>query len=236
MSPEHPDAEISRPNLLQLMKRARIWLYWKSIPVPGKKPKKVPFYVNGKPRGAELELDTPADREQLTDYEEAVARFDKAKYTGLAIALGPDGGGGCWQGVDGDNIVANGLGDIADRVTRGDLAGYGYVEQSPSGDGIHVLGYGRSFQSMGPNSSGIEAYAGGRFFTFTGRPIVGDSPCYVYDLADYVELVLAPRHDAARTARLDRSEGQVHVDPKVITELRSALTFLRADDRDQWML
>lgn len=224
-------------SIVDVMRAAPIWLLWKAIAEPGKsKPRKMPYYLNGAARSGVL--DSPDDRAQLGTYEQAAAAYGNSGgvYAGLAIALGPDGSGGHWQGIDLDDIAAKGVTDIADLWTRGPCAGLGYVEMSPSGNGIHLIGYGRPFQTLGSNSSGIEAYAGGRFFTFTDQPIVADSPCRAYDLADYVEQALTPRHVAARSESAGTSEaGAVQIPDKTVTELRSALTYLRADDRDLWI-
>lgn len=214
-----------------------IWLLWKSIPNvdPTKKPDKVPYYACGRPRSGKL--DSPEDRAQLVTHAAALAAYDNAApgtYAGLGLVLGPDGAGGSVQGIDLDGIVDAHLKDIADLWTRGPCAGLGYVETSPSGSGLHILGYGRSFRSLGANASGIEAYAGGRFFTFTGQPIVADSPCRTYDLAEYVEAVLAVRHGAARlTAANDAT--LVRVDARTVDDLRSSLAHMRSDDRVLWV-
>ncbi|MCG2840187.1 PriCT-2 domain-containing protein, partial [Sandaracinobacter sp. RS1-74] len=224
-------------SITDAMRCAPIWLLWKAVVEPGKpKPRKVPYYINGAARSGIL--DSPDDRAQLGTYEQAVAAYGSSggAYAGLAIALGPDGRGGYWQGIDLDDMLAKSITDIADLWTRGPCAGLGYVEMSPSGNGIHLIGYGRQFKSLGSNSSGIEAYAGGRFFTFTQQPIVADSPCRTYDLAEYVEQALAQRHGAARSESAGTSEaGTVRADPKTVTELRSALLHMRSDDRDLWV-
>lgn len=224
-------------SIVEAMRAAPIWLVWKAIAEPGKsKPRKVPYYVSGAPRSGVL--DSPEERAQLVCYDDALSALERSFgiYAGLAIALGPDGRGGHWQGIDLDDMLAKGVTDIADLWTRGSCAGLGYVEMSPSGNGIHLIGYGRPFQSLGSNSSGIEAYAGGRFFTFTEQPIVGDSPCFTYDLADYVEQVLSPRHSAGRAASAGTEEPTAeNVDAKTVTELRSALLSMQAEDRVLWV-
>jgi hypothetical protein len=218
------------------MKAAAIWLLWKRIPNPdpSKKPRKVPYYASGVPRSGEL--DSPEDRAQLVTFEEASAAYERSGgYEGLAFALGPDGNGWHWQGIDLDDIRANGLQDIADRWVRGDCTGWAYMEASPSGQGVHIIGYGQAFQSLGSNGSGIEAYAGGRYFTFTGQQMLNESPCRLVDLADYVEQ-LASRHAAGRPSVVNVSRVEViPADPKTFSELRSALAHLRPDDRDQWV-
>lgn len=225
------------PNLIGDLEAARVWLLWREEPKPDptEKPDKVPYYAGGGKRHGTL--DSPEDRARLVTYEEALAVYQRGAgaYAGLAIALGPDGNGGHWQGIDLDDIVDRQLTDIADLWTRGACGGLGYVEMSPSGAGLHILGYGRSFRFLSRNGSGIEAYAGGRFFTFTGKPVLADSSCQHYDLADYVEQALAPRHGAGRKATSSTDVEQVPVDAKTVTELRSALAHIRSDDRDVWV-
>jgi RecA-family ATPase len=199
------------------MRAARRWLL--------ANPEKVPFYINGQKRQGEL--DGPNDLVQLVSYHEAKAAL-AARGDGwlLGFALGPDGSGGHWQGIDFDKVEANRLGDLANAVP-------GYVEMSPSGAGAHAIGYGQHFVTLGSNGSGIEAYAGGRYFTVTERPIRDGGPVC---LAGFVAQALAPRHGAGRAALASVNGVEaVPVDAKTVTELRSALGFLRSEDRDQWI-
>jgi len=196
------------------MKAQRRWL----VASPDKKP----FYINGQMRNGVL--DSSTDTEQLASYDDASAVL-AARGEGwhLGFALGPDGTGGYWQGIDFDKVRANQIGDLADAVP-------GYVEFSPSGAGAHAIGYGRHFVTLGSNGTGIEAYAAGRYFTVTENDLRdGGLLC----LAGYVEQALAPRHSAGRAASAGTTE-QVHVDPKTVTELRSALRHMRSDDYDLW--
>jgi hypothetical protein len=214
-----------------------MWLLWRleANADPAKKPLKMPYYADGGRRKGEL--DSPADRARLVTYAEAAAALQRAApgtFTGLGHALGQDGRGGFWQGIDLDDIAAAGTADIADLWTRGECAGLGYAEMSPSGTGLHLVGYGRHFRSLGSNASGIEAYAGTRFFTFTGRPIVANSPCAIHDLAEYVETELARRHGAARVQAAGDT-GVVRVDAQTVTDLRCALAHMRSDDRALWV-
>jgi len=205
------------------MREALRWLVWRSIPVPGKKPRKVPFYSNGQPRhGA---LDTAADQQYLVSFDDAQSALASGNYTGLGFALGPDGSGNYWQGVDLDDIAGHPeLEHIAEDLP-------GYTETSPSGKGVHAIGYGRPFQALGSNSSGIEAYSAGRYFTVTADGAGLNSPTCI---AEFVERVLRPRHSPQQPTP---ATGQVleYIDPKTITELRSALSAMRADDRECWI-
>lgn len=224
-APEGPQA--AQFATYSAMKGVLRWLLWKEVPNPDpeKKPRKVPHYVNGALRGA---TDTPEDWAQLATYDAAKAALAQAGVGwGLAFALGPDGSGGHWQGIDFDDISANRLADLANAVA-------GYVEMSPSGQGAHAIGYGWHFATLGSNQTGIEAYAAGRFFTVTERPIRDSGPVC---LAGYVEQHLAPRHAVGRalTATSGAPVKLVQVDAKTVSELRSALTHLRADDRHLWV-
>ena len=208
--------------LLPQLRAARQWLTYRLEPNldPTKKPRKVPYYIGGGKR--EGVLDSPEDLARLVTFDEAKAAQDRASpgvYAGLAVALSNG-----WQGIDVDDVPQNRLADLANELP-------GYVELSPSGNGCHAIGYGRHFATLGSNGSGIEAYAGGRFFTVTGNVIRAGT---LVDLAPYVEQRLAPRHAAHRGPATSLG-GTVSIDPQTVTELRSALNAIPADDRDVWV-
>lgn len=215
--------EIDADTLPDSMRNARRWLVWRSVPVPGKKPRKVPYYVSGRPRHGRLDDD--ADRAELADFGTACRALSSGQYAGLGFALGPDGTGNHWQGVDLDDLA--GRPNLALLVDDG-LPGY--TESSPSGNGLHAIGYGRPFAALGSNGSGIEAYSAGRFFTVTGADAGLGEPV---DLHDYVLRTLAPLH--APNATPAPENVTEYVDPRVLAELRSALASMRADDRDLWV-
>lgn len=190
-------------------------------------PDKVPYYISGQKRHGRL--DTPADLEQLATYEDAQAALStRGPAWLLGFALGKDDSGGCLQGIDLDDIEANELAELANGLP-------GYVEASPSGEGVHAIGYGRQFKTLGANGSGIEAYAAGRFFTVTEQVIRdGELVC----LADHVERVLTSRHQSHRRSSPSAaltSGATVQVSPKVVAELRSALNHMRSDDYGLWI-
>lgn len=219
-------------NLPPQMLAAKRWLVWRSVQKPGAaKPRKVPHYPDGTPRRDTL--DSPEDQARFGTYEDACLRFVKGGFAGLGFALGPDGTGNHWQGADLDNIADHaGLNVIAEDLP-------GYVELSPSGKGQHAIGYGRPFDALGSNSSGIEAYSSGRFFTVTGE---GAGLAGLCCLADFVRDRLAPVHKAAgpqKSASANTTPASP-TDPLPLTDeqivdLRSALTALRADDHAEWI-
>lgn len=168
-------------TMAQKMVQARRWLLWRSIPNPGRKPKKVPLYADGQFRGT---TDTPEDIASLVTYEEACRVFEAnpGKYTGLGFALGPDGTGNVWQGADFDGVGARPmLLKLAEQLP-------GYRETSPSGDGLHVIGYGPTLFENLPQHEGVEAYCSGRFFTVTMQHVM-DSP--IVDMGPAVVAYLA---------------------------------------------
>ena len=217
-------------NLPDEMRRAIRWLLYKNEPNQDsnkKKPRKAPYYTSGVKRHGVL--DSPADCSELATFEDALRALNTGDYAGLGFALGLDGEtGNYWQGIDVDGISDHPeLSDVVDDLP-------GYTEQSPSGNGMHAIGYGRKFQSLGSNASGIEAYSGGRFFTVTGDYSGIHSPCC---LASFVEDYLTPMHNKGKAHPVDTSIESIHevITPKQKTELRSALLFLRADDRELWV-
>src|SRR6188768_3429990 len=174
------------------MQAAARWLHWALEPrqrADGTTVQaKVPYYANGQRRYGDLD----ADAARLVDMRTALAALELygPSRAGLGFALGPDGTGHCWQGVDFDHV--------ADHPAIAPLldAAPGYLERSPSGNGAHAVGRGAMFPTLGSNGSGIEAYSQGRFFTVTGDVLRAG------DLADLTPLVqaAAPIHAASRRA------------------------------------
>jgi len=232
------NAAFSPDNLPAQMRNAPRWLAWKLVPEPGRgKPRKVPYYPNGRPRSGAL--DSPEELAQLGTLAEAQALAARGGYAGVGFALGPDGRGGTWQGIDLDGVSA--------RPTLAALVPTlpGYIERSPSGDGWHAIGYGPAgFQNMGSssNNSGVEAYAGGRFFTVTGHEGRGE----LCDLSGFVADRIAPLHAGGRKSATvadstppspPEGAGCIFAGEGVVADLRSALDALKphANDYDLWI-
>jgi hypothetical protein len=187
---------------LSAMKASRRWLLWRheAPEKPGGKPKKMPYYVNGGQRGNGIKLDSEEDRAQLATYEDAVAKVaELGNGWGIGFALGPDGTGNCWQGIDLDHLT--------DHPENTDLVETlpGYAERSPGGDGVHFIGYGKQFKSIKRNNAGFEAYASGRFFTFTENSQRDQPMC---DLSELVNGTLRQRFTKASESTPAAPEGE----------------------------
>jgi hypothetical protein len=218
-------------NLPDAMLKATRWLVWKEEPCfdkdgKPKKPRKVPYYVNGSPRNGEL--DSERDIKNLSSISSAYKALKlTGKYTGIGFAFGADGEtGNYFQGIDIDKI--NEHPELLPLVE--DMPGY--VEKSPSGNGYHVIGYGKRFDALASNSSGIEAYSYGRYFTVTGEAVSGFN---LVDLSGIVESRLAPLHRRSTDRRSDIERNIETVDIATIRQLREALDVFSADDRERWI-
>lgn len=207
------------------MASASRWLLWRETPNPdpAKKPRKVPFYVDGSPRTGKL--DTPAEIARLVTLPVALeALHSRGDDWALGFALGPDSDG-FWQGIDLDYVDAHGIHEIAGTLP-------GYVERSPSGKGVHAIGFGRKFRALGSNATGIEAYCEGRYFTVTADAIGGEPT----DLAEYVEKVLKPRHGIERRKSAPNQESNKlpSTTDQTLADVSSALDVLSSDDELRW--
>lgn len=138
----------------------RQWLVWRYEPNGDRKPRKVPYYVNGSRRTGKQGSDD--DRANLTDYQTAADSLHG--YDGLGFAFLPGDG---LVGIDLDGIT-----ESAERATRAQRiidACQSYTEHSPSGNGVHIICRGDT-ETFKSNLLGIEVFSGRQFFTMTGQP------------------------------------------------------------------
>jgi hypothetical protein len=224
-------------NIPDEMRNANRWLLWKSIANdnPSKKARKVPYYVNGQPRKGIL--DSPEDMANFGTIDNVILALQTGEYAGPAFALGPDGTGNYWQGGDIDKISKH-----PELISL--VEGFkSYTESSPSGDGYHIIGYGRDFTTLGSNSSGVEAYNKKRYFTVTGQNVRNKK---IECIANYVEQEFKPLHDGLPPTtepkpktESDSTQKQEPtfewVAPQVLEHLESALKSIDADDYHLWI-
>lgn len=194
------------------------WLLWKLIyrATPAK-PLKIPYYSDGSPR---RKTDDARDRSNLSTFDNAVARYQAGGFQGLGFALGPDGTGKYWQGIDLDDIASNGLQQLVNALP-------GYRELSPSGKGVHAIGRGDPFPTLGSNGSGIEAYFQKRYLTVTGEPLGGELGC----IAKFARGPLGALHHVKRPlrSRSDNISSPAPCGNDIEASIQKALAFVPAD-------
>lgn len=224
-----PDGGIATLSALpREMRDAKRWVLYKieQRSNSSEKLNKVPYCTDGGKRSGDT--DSPEDIARMATFDDALAVMQRGGYSGLGFALGPDGNGGVWQGIDLDHLsIHPELEGVANALPS-------YVEVSPGGDGKHAIGYGKSFGALGSNKTGIEAYCCGRYFTVTGK---GEPGQELTCIASFVEQELTPRHAEKRA---DSSSGDQGEPPDALTEitvahLRSALAYVPADDYHMWV-
>jgi len=147
------------------------WLLWKAVPQSNGKPRKVPFYVTGKPRKGVL--GGLADLKNLASFNVALATYlsNPTKWAGLGFALIDGDGVGA---LDFDGCINNGAIQAVDPVVQNAILlvqqmGV-YLEVSPSGNGLRAIGSTHGFKNM---MTPFEAYCRDRFVTITGNCLSG---------------------------------------------------------------
>lgn len=202
-----------------------VWLLWKSVPNGKDKPKKVPYYADGKVRQGVLDI--PEDRARLVTLDAALSKFNSKRHTGLGVALGkipdmperlePLSGIDCDNCVRGEEIAAA----VKDVLAA---AGEAYAEISPSGTGLKIFGIGNIGSTATPE---LEIYSGARFFAVTGLRIQGD---HLADLTAAAEV--ARRRLLMHTQTRGRKTGR----NTAMTSFAGSLRARNTPDAEAWEL
>lgn len=212
-----------RKNVPDEVLSLRRFLVWKYVEVPGRKPRKIPFYANGRTRGGN-NLDSPEDLDQLVAIDEALAAAAELGMDGIGVALTGEG----VVSFDLDDCLGEDgqvLKDHAGAMIIEDALMLGaYIEVSPSGKGLRIFGSGTIFEAYSKDK--VEYWGQGRYVTITGR--VWANPKGWIDLTPLREPLVyrAP----------DKSYGEAGlVTRRTIDELRDALKHVDSDERDTWV-
>lgn len=203
----------------------RQWLVWRMEPNPtGKKPRKVPYYVNGNRRTGTQGSDD--DRAALTDYETAAAAVSGGEYTGLGFALLPGDG---LVGIDLDGITESP--ERAERAQRIIDACYSYTEHSPSGNGVHIFCRGNT-ETFKSNLLGIEVFCGKQFLTMTGQPYGEPRPVRDVPVDTFQKL----RRTVKKQAHDETAPSPVPVIQSTGDKIHDALAYVSPDcGYDDWL-
>ena len=151
-----------------MLRDLKAWLVWQLEPDPNlPKPRKVPYYVNGKRRQGTQ--GSEADRKHLTTFSKARAFATKHNYSGVGFCLMPEFG-----------IVAGDFDDCVTPTTDSDedvhpdvlrLTAGTYAEYSPSNRGVRAFWQSDSVgngKDLSRTPFGFELFSTKGFVTFTG--------------------------------------------------------------------
>jgi primase-polymerase (primpol)-like protein len=154
-----------------------IWLLWRYEPPrhPGQKWRKVPYQPPAAREDGDAETQHSLVRARANDpatwspLATVRAAYEQGGFDGIGFVFdgvpGPDGL--VLAGGDFDHCI--GPDGKADPAVQERVESFGtYWELSPSGGGIHMLGYAKPLK-RGVNHDGVEMYTKGRYFTFTGQ-------------------------------------------------------------------
>lgn len=162
------------------------WLLWRFVEKPGaKKPAKMPYYVNGHPRGwprgrpadgkptqqqPQVDQGHDLDRACLVPLDRLLQRLQGSlHWEGAGFAFLPGDG---LIGIDIDGGVDRESGELSDLCRTVVESCGSYTETSPSGAGVHVIVTGET-ETFKSDDVGLEVYCGRQYFTCTGRALAG---------------------------------------------------------------
>lgn len=156
------------------------WLVWRLVSKTGQaKPAKLPYYAttghtrgwphgrprNGKPTDTQPQVEQghEQDRAHLVTFADAVTAAQVRGFDGIGFAFLPGDG---LVGIDLDGLNLD-----PERHRRAEsivAACASFTEESPSGNGLHIIGFGEA-ETIKDNGIGVELFVGRQFFTMTGR-------------------------------------------------------------------
>lgn len=171
------------------------WLLWRFVVKPdAKKPAKMPYYVNGCPRGwprgrpndgrpterqPQVDQGHELDRACLATLDQVIQRLQGSlQWEGAGFAFLPGDG---LIGIDVDGAVDRATGELSELCRTVVEACESYTELSPSGAGVHVIVKGDT-ETFKSDDIGLEVYCGRQYFTCTGRALEGTAAA-VQDIA-----------------------------------------------------
>lgn len=175
-----------------LLRQLKAWLLWGYVPNGDKKPRKLPRYANGRPRG-NLH-GTPTDLGQLVTFDEALAAAT-ARNCGIGLALTGTG----VAALDFDACVQDGqvLPEVAELVRDT------YAEISPSGQGVRAFYLDPAGELSNRKSPAKDGRFGYETFTSTGFVTVTGQVLPFNDLSGAADRV-APISPALRAFHASR--------------------------------
>lgn len=232
-----------RPDLQSLrcpapLRSLRGWLLWRfeDNPVPGGKPRKVPYYAAaGRRHGTH---GGPQDREQLTSFDAALAAAVRRGMDGVGLAMLPDWG---VTALDFDACV-RADGSLHPDVAR--ITGETYAEWSPSGQGVRAFVTGTYGNRKSPPADGMygfELFSTNGFVTVTGNSLPSTDLLELQDTIAHVPFVqsIVEQRFAAEDAFPPEGAGAMGLALDVMQEcldvLPDDLPYERYDGKPSWL-
>lgn len=203
---------VKAENIPKKLKKTANWLNWK-WEFKGKKWTKPP--VNGTSTNGNL------------SFEKALQNTIDDPHLGLGISL--QGNNLC--GLDLDNVI--GENGKLNKSVKKHLNGLSdsYIEYSPSGKGLRIIGTGTPNTVGSSKSHCLEVYNSRRYLTITGW-IYGKKKGKIKDITeaanDFAQEI-AGKHEKKESARGNKETGPVP--RKIISEL----FVINPDDREKWL-
>lgn len=215
----------------QRLKDLTQWLIWRYEDNGEKKPRKVPYYINGKRRVGDQGADP--DRQQLTTFDAAQRAMSEQKFDGVGFAFLPGDG---LIGIDLDNVIDAGTGEIS-KVAQ-DIVNRcaSWTEYSPSGKGLHIFVSGdtANLKSFKSNKIGVEVFCNTQYFTITGLHYAG-TPVEIRDIAAEALEHLKSLVDVAKGGGDKPRLALVQPLTDETAECESALAYVNGDDYEDWI-
>jgi len=204
-------------TLPQALTGIKGWLVWRLTQMPGEqKPRKIPFYTNGKARSGQ-----GSDDEPFATFALACAAVVKGSYSGVGLAMRASHG---LVAVDFDDCVRDGV--IDERVLA--LCEGTYSEISPSGNGVRAFFRGTLRDKKDLNGDlKVEFFCANGYVTVTGQRT---ADCEMWDWG------VAPLSDAVRALHggdlMGDDDWLMGVMPKIGLSLDKAKALVNALDPD----
>ena len=197
-----PDELRSRPQWL-------VWHHEKTPTKPDGKPRKVPYYANGRKRTGEQ--GAKADRLKLVSFDAAVAANNRLDYDGIGFAFLPDDG---LIGIDLDNVIDLATGEVSERARKIIAACNSFTEYSPSRTGMHIFVRGQT-ETFKSNAIGVEVFCNAQYFTFTGEHM-SETPQTVNAIDEAVLRRLRATVDEAKGKRKQPAAARAQAAPAAV--------------------
>jgi hypothetical protein len=214
-----------------LLRERQQWLVWKFESYQGdKKPRKVPYYVNGQRRQGLQGSDE--DRSCLASFETAGQTMSRQRYDGIGFAFLPGDG---LIGIDLDNVIDADTGEISERALNIIKACSSYTEHSPSRKGVHIFVAGES-ETFKSNAIGVEVFCGRQFFTFTGDRYSG-TPSEISAIAPDVlkRLRLTVKGSPVINQQRTYPAPRIRSQGEELDRVEDALAYVSSDEYHVWM-